>query len=84
MVACAANQTHFKLVVINNQTAEVAAFVDYENVFRFDELVSAMALAIGHEPEGDFARATEYVVNNYSVPALLALAQKQALTGVFE
>ena len=35
LIASAANQTHFKLLVVNNQSGEVAAFIDYENVFRF-------------------------------------------------
>ena len=34
LVASAANQSHFKLLVINNQTTEVTAFVDFQNVFR--------------------------------------------------
>jgi hypothetical protein len=72
LVASAANQTHFKLVVVNNQNGEVAAFVDFENLFRFDELVLAMATAIGHEPEGDFGAATQYVMNNLTISELLA------------
>lgn len=80
LVASAANQTHFKLIVINNQTAETAAFVDFENVFEFDQLVSGMALAIGHEPEGDFGAATQHVMNNMTIPELLALGQLQ-MTG---
>lgn len=72
LVASAANQTHFKLIVINNQTAETAAFVDFENVFEFDLLVSGMALAIGHEPEGDFAAASQHVMKTMTVPELLA------------
>ena len=72
LVASAANQTHFKLIVINNDTAETAAFVDFENVFEFDRLVSEMALAIGHEAEGDFAAASRHVMENIPVPELLA------------
>jgi hypothetical protein len=78
LVASAANQTHFKLIVINNQTAETAAFVDFENVFKFDRLVSGMSLAIGHEPEGDFAAASQYFVKTMTVPQLLALSQVQS------
>jgi hypothetical protein len=77
LVASAANQTHFKLIVINNQTAETAAFVDFENVFGFDELVSGMALAIGHEPEGDFAAASQHMMKTMTVPDLLAVSQAQ-------
>jgi hypothetical protein len=72
LIASAANQTHFKLVVVNNQSGEVAAFIDYENVFRFDELVSTMTTAIGREPEGDFGAATQHVMNNFSISELLA------------
>jgi hypothetical protein len=79
LVASAANQTHFKLVVINNRTAETAAFVDFENVFEFDRLVLGMALAIGHEPEGDFAAASQHVMKTMTVPELLALSQLRGL-----
>jgi hypothetical protein len=72
LVSSAANQSHFKLLVINNQTAEVAAFIDFENVFRFDRLATAMALAIGHEPDGDFAAASQHVMDTMTVQALLA------------
>jgi hypothetical protein len=72
LVASAANQTHFKVVVVNNQSGEVAAFVDFENVFRFDDLVANMATAIGHEPEGDFSAATEHVMKNLTIAELLS------------
>jgi hypothetical protein len=65
----------FKLLVINNQTAEVAAFADFENIFQFGRLVSAMALAIGHEPEGDFAAASRHLMNTTTVQQLLVLSQ---------
>lgn len=77
LVASATNQTHFKLIVINNQTAETAAFVDFENVFEFDQLVSGMALAIGHEPEGDFAAASQHVMKTMTVLDLIALGNVQ-------
>jgi hypothetical protein len=76
LVTSAANQTHFKLIVVNNQTAEIAAFVDYENVFEFDRLASQMALAIGPEPEGDFAAASHYVMETKTVPELVALGSR--------
>jgi hypothetical protein len=78
LVASAANQSHFKLLVINNQTTEVAAFIDFENVFEFDRLVSAMALAIGHEPEGDFAGASQHVMDTMTVQQLVVLSQLDA------
>lgn len=75
LVSSAANQTHFKLIVVDNQTGEVTAFVDFENVFPFDELVSGMALAIGREPEGDFAAASQHVMKTMTVQELLALSR---------
>jgi hypothetical protein len=71
LIASAANQTHFKLLVINNQSGEVAAFIDFENAFEFDWFVSAMAMANGHEPEADFPAAAEHVMNTIGVPELL-------------
>jgi hypothetical protein len=71
LVASAANQTHFKLVAIDNQNSEVVAFVDFENIFEFDRLASAMVIAIGHEPEGDFQAATQHVMNTMTVAQLL-------------
>jgi hypothetical protein len=78
LVASAANQTHFKLLVINNQTTEVAAFVDFENIFEFGRLVSAVALAIGHETEGDFSAASQHLMDTTTVQQLLALSQRDA------
>ena len=72
LIASAANQTHFKLVIINNQNGEVGAFIDFENVFGFDQLASAMVNAIGHEPEGDFDAAMQHVMDTITVPELLA------------
>ena len=72
LVASAANQSYFKLLVINNQTTEVTAFVDFQNVFRFDRLVSAMALAIGHESEGDFEAASQHLMDTVTIQQLLA------------
>jgi hypothetical protein len=78
LVASAANQSHFELLVINNQTTEVAAFVDFQNVFRFDRLVSAMALAIGHESVGDFGAASQHLMDTKTVQQLLVLGQLEA------
>jgi hypothetical protein len=74
LLASAANQTHLKLIVVNNRTSEITAFVDFENTFAFDKMVSAMVLSIGHEPLGDFGAATEYVMNSMSIPDLLSLS----------
>lgn len=54
--------------------AEVAAFIEFENVFEFGRLASAMALAIGHEPEGDFDAATLHVMETISVQQLMVVS----------
>ena len=74
LVSSAANQTHLKLLIINNQTGEVGGFIDFDNVFDFDELASAMAIVIGHEPEGDFGAAMQHVMNTMTVQDLLLLS----------
>jgi hypothetical protein len=76
LIASAANQTHLKLIVADNQTAETGAFVEFENKFPFDEFAGAMALATRHEREGDFALAAQHVMNTMSVNDLLALSAK--------
>ncbi len=73
LVSSAANQTHFKLVVIDCMSGEVTVFIDFENNFGFDEFASGMAMAIGHEPVGDFHSATRFVRDRMSVPDLLNL-----------
>jgi hypothetical protein len=74
LVSTAANQTHFKLVVANNQTSEITAFIDFENVFEFDKLADGMARAIGNEPPGDFSAAMQYVMDNFSIQELIIAA----------
>jgi Helix-turn-helix domain len=71
LVSSAGSQTHFKLVIVNNMTSEVAAFVDFENVFGFDELAGGLAKLIGHEAVGDFATAMRYVMDNFSTEQLI-------------
>ena len=73
LVSSVAKQTHLKLVIINNETGEVGGFIDFDNVFGFNELASAMAIAIGHEPEGDFGSAMQHVMNTMTVQDLLEL-----------
>jgi hypothetical protein len=74
LVSDAANQTHFKLLVVNNRTSEVTSFIDFENTFRFDELASAMVLAIGHEQEGGFGAAMRHVMDTMTVDQLMMLS----------
>ena len=73
LVASAANQTHLKLLVVDNESSEVCAFVELENVFGFEKLASIMVNAIGHEPEGDFEAAMQYAMSTMTVQELLEL-----------
>jgi hypothetical protein len=84
LVSDASNQTHFKLLVANNQTSEVTAFIDFENVFRFDQLVSAMVVSIGHEPEGDFGAAMSHVMDTMTVDQLIVLSAQDKSCAISE
>ena len=72
LVASAANQTHFKLIIIDRESQQICSMVDFENSFGFDELVTGMALATGHEAKGDFGSAVQYVMGNVTVSELVA------------
>jgi hypothetical protein len=74
MLSAAGNQTHLKLVVCDNKTGEVGAFVDFENVFGFDEFAASLVRMIGHEPEGEFPAAVDFVMKTMTSKDLLALA----------
>jgi len=78
LLSSAGNQTHFKLVVCDNETGEVGAFVDFENVFAFDEFAGNLVKLVGHEPTGDFAAAADHVMKTMSAEDLLALTQVAA------
>ena len=64
LIAEAGSQTRLKLIIVNNRTSAVTAFVDYENVFGLEELAEVMeqvdAPASGH----DFQLATNHVLAN--------------------
>jgi hypothetical protein len=70
LVSSAANQTHFKLVVVDNMTSEVTAFIDFENVFGFDKLVEGLAKNISSGSVSDIAAAMQYVMDNFSTEEL--------------
>ena len=76
LLASAANQSHLKLIVANNRTGTVTAMVDYENVFALDEFVSKITVAIGHEPEGDFGAAMQYVMDQFTIQDLIRATQR--------
>ncbi|MFZ4381315.1 MAG: hypothetical protein ACOYO0_05025 [Sandarakinorhabdus sp.] len=71
LLASAANQTHFKLVVANCITSAVTAFVDYENVFDLGGLAEAIVGTMGHEPPSDFGRAVDHVKATVPLQTLL-------------
>jgi hypothetical protein len=71
LLAAAASQSHFKMVIVNCVTSEVTAFVDYENVFGLGELAEAIVATMGHEPDGEFQRAVEHVKANVTLNVLL-------------
>lgn len=71
LLASAANQTHFKLIVADCVTSEVTAFVDYSNVFALGELAEAIVGTMGHEPNGDFRRAVDCIKAHLPLSALM-------------
>lgn len=75
LLADAGNQTHLKLVIMNNQTSAVTAFVDFENVFELGSFAGTLVEFIGHEPVGDFIAASQFVMDHMTVPDLLNLGE---------
>jgi hypothetical protein len=73
-----ATSSNFTFLAKRYPQLERTAFVDFENVFEFGRLVSAMALAIGHEPEGDFAAASQHLMDTTTLQELLALSRLDA------
>lgn len=49
-----------------------------KGVWLHDAKRALAGLAIGHEPEGDFAAASQHAMNTMTVPNLLALSQVQS------
>jgi len=75
LLAEAGSQTHFKLLILNNITSTVTAFVDFENTFELSEFAEAISQLTVDEPVGDFGAASQYVMDNMSVAELLELGQ---------
>ena len=71
LLAAAASQTHFKMVIVNCATSKVTAFVDYENVFGFGELAEAIGAVMVDEPNVEFDRAVAHVKANVPLNVLL-------------
>lgn len=63
LVAAAANQTHLKLIIVNNRTSAVTVFVDFENNFGLDELEGIISDVDGPS-EGEFGAAVQYLMQN--------------------
>ena len=78
MLSSAGNQTRFKLLVVDNETGEVGAFVDFENSFGFDDFVADLVKVIGHEPVGDFAASVAHAMKTFTVEDLLSLSTNSA------
>jgi hypothetical protein len=75
LLAEAGDQTHLKLLVMNNITNAVTEFVNYENTFRLAEFEKAISRFTADEPVGDFGAASQYVMDTMGVADLLELGQ---------
>lgn len=76
LLSQASKQTHLKLLVVNNLTSEVAAMVDYENVFALGDLADSMHLVAAPASGRDFQRAVNQVLANFD---LVGAVRKEAL-----
>lgn len=75
LLADAGRQTHFKLLIMNNKTSVVTAFVDFENTFELGEFAESISQLSADQSVGDFRAASQYVMGNMSVTELLELGQ---------
>lgn len=62
LIADAASQTHLKLIIVNNRTSVVTAFVDYENVFGLCELAEVIEQVDAPASGQEFHLATNHVL----------------------
>ncbi len=74
LVSDASEQSHFKFVAINRETADVTVVVNFENTFDFQELREAMSFARRHDLCTNFRAATEYMTKKYTVQELVLLS----------
>lgn len=74
LVQSAANQSHFKLLVVNSLDGAVEALIDFENNFDLECLAEAMAESAGSEIEGAFDQAVSFVSKNLRVEDLILRA----------
>lgn len=66
-----AHQSHLKALIINSRTSEVVDWFEFENNFKFSELLDNTVEMIGRTPVGDFQKAIEEFTSLYSVEDLL-------------
>jgi hypothetical protein len=55
----AAEQSHLKLVILDNRTSNVVNLVEYPNMFELDGLATAMTAKVDEAPT-DFAKAVQH------------------------
>lgn len=67
LFAEAAEQTHLKLIIVNNRTSEITAFVDYENVFALGDMAEVVAKVEAPASRQDFQLATDHVLANINL-----------------
>jgi hypothetical protein len=65
-----AQQTHLKALVINSRASEVVDWFEFENDFKFDELLRSAVEMIGRIPAGNFSAAIEELTKRYSLEDL--------------
>ncbi|OBV11151.1 hypothetical protein I603_1559 [Erythrobacter dokdonensis DSW-74] len=71
LISEAARQTHLKLIIINNRTSAVTAFVDYANVFGLDELAAFIEQMDAPASGQDFHLATNHVLTHIDLVSLV-------------
>jgi hypothetical protein len=67
LVATVSAQTHLKLIIVDNRSSAVTAFVDYGNDFGLGELLEVFANLDCPREASDFRLATDYVRSNIDI-----------------
>ena len=73
LVSALGQQTHLKVLIVDNSTSQVCDWFEFENNFGFDAFCAVMAQSIGHEAVGDFKEAVAELTSIYSTEDLLGL-----------
>jgi len=74
LISDAANQTHLKLLIVNNQSGEVNAFIEFDNTFGLDALALTVSIVVESKPKGDFSEAVRYALDTRSTSDLVRLS----------